>query len=243
MQRSVVIQKLQEKLFILKGRTVALLGLAFKPNTDDLRDAPSLQIAEKLIQMGARVRAYDPVAMGACREQHPDLRITYCDDALSAAEHADALVLVTEWPEFAGLNLKHLAGRMNKAVLIDGRNLFSADAAREAGFEYAGYRAVSPGRPRCKAGSGGRFGLADCNATESMGHVIAIDGPAGAGKSTIARALAEKLGYVYIDTGAMYRAVALWALRENIDPDDATSRRTTGARRRHRTAARRAPCV
>jgi UDPglucose 6-dehydrogenase len=144
MQRSVVIQKLQEKLYILKGRTIALLGLAFKPNTDDLRDAPSLQIAEKLIQMGARVRAYDPVAMGACREQHPDLRITYCDDALAAAEHADALVLVTEWPEFAGLNLKQLASRMNKAVLIDGRNLFQPELARAAGFEYAGIGRALP---------------------------------------------------------------------------------------------------
>ncbi len=102
-QRSAVIQKLQEKLYILKGRTIALLGLAFKPNTDDLRDAPSLQIADKLIQMGARVRAYDPVAMGACREQNPDLRITYCADVLSAAEHADALDLWSaEWPEFRG---------------------------------------------------------------------------------------------------------------------------------------------
>jgi UDPglucose 6-dehydrogenase len=137
-QRGLVIQKLQEKLYILKGRTVALLGLAFKPNTDDLRDAPSLQIAEKLIQMGVRVRAYDPIAMSACREQHPDLRICYCDDALSAAEHADAIVLVTEWPEFAGLNLRQVAGRMNKAVLIDGRNLFHPEKAREAGFEYAG---------------------------------------------------------------------------------------------------------
>jgi UDPglucose 6-dehydrogenase len=137
-QRGLVIQKLQEKLFILKGRTVALLGLAFKPNTDDLRDAPSLQIAEKLLQMGVRVRAYDPIAMNACREQHPDLRICYCDDALSAAEHADALVLVTEWPEFADLNLRQLADRMNKAVLIDGRNLFHPEKAREAGFEYAG---------------------------------------------------------------------------------------------------------
>jgi UDPglucose 6-dehydrogenase len=150
MQRSVVIQKLQEKLYILKGRTVALLGLAFKPNTDDLRDAPSLQIAEKLIQMGVRVRAYDPVAMSACREQHPDLRIMYCNDALSAAEHADALVVVTEWPEFANLNLKQLAGRMNNAVLIDGRNLFQPEQAREAGFEYAG---IGRALPR-SAGSG-----------------------------------------------------------------------------------------
>lgn len=138
MQRGVVIQKLQEKLYILKGRTIVLLGLAFKPNTDDLRDAPSLQIAEKLIQMGVRVRAYDPVAMQACREQYPDLRIIYCNDAMSAVEHADALVVVTEWPEFAGLNLKQLARKMNKAVLIDGRNLFHPDQARAAGFDYAG---------------------------------------------------------------------------------------------------------
>ena len=70
-QRNIVIRKLQEKLFVLEGRTIRLLGLAFKPNTDDLRDAPSLQIAEKLLQMGARVRAFDPIAMGVCREQNP----------------------------------------------------------------------------------------------------------------------------------------------------------------------------
>ena len=70
-----VIQKLQEKLFILKGRTIGLLGLAFKPDTDDLRDAPSLHIAERLLQMGARVKAYDPIANAACREQRPDLKI------------------------------------------------------------------------------------------------------------------------------------------------------------------------
>jgi len=137
-QRLLVIQKLQEKLFILKGRTIALLGLSFKPNTDDLRDAPSLQIAERLLQMGARVRAYDPISMDACREHHPDLRLVYCNDALSAAEHAEALVIVTEWPEFAMLDLKEVASRMDHPVLIDGRNLFSPDRAIEAGFDYAG---------------------------------------------------------------------------------------------------------
>jgi UDPglucose 6-dehydrogenase len=146
MQRGMVIQKLQEKLFILKGRTVALLGLAFKPNTDDMRDAPSLQIAEKLMQMGVRVRAYDPVAMDVCREQNPNLRVVYCNDALSAAEHADALVLVTEWPEFANLNLPELARRMNKAVLIDGRNLFDPEKACAAGFDYTGIGRSVPGR-------------------------------------------------------------------------------------------------
>ena len=80
-----VIQKLQEKLFILKGRTIGLLGLAFKPDTDDLRDAPSLHIAERLLQMGARVKAYDPDRDAACREQHPDLKIRYCDTAAELA--------------------------------------------------------------------------------------------------------------------------------------------------------------
>jgi UDPglucose 6-dehydrogenase len=146
MQRGMVIQKLQEKLFILKGRTVALLGLAFKPNTDDMRDAPSIQIAEKLIQMGVRVRAFDPVATDSCKQQNPNLRISYCPDAFAAAEHADAVVIVTEWPEFADLSLPKLAARMNKPVMIDGRNLFQPERARDAGFDYTGIGRPIPGR-------------------------------------------------------------------------------------------------
>jgi UDPglucose 6-dehydrogenase len=138
LQRQVVIQKLQEKLFILKGRTITILGLAFKPNTDDLRDAPSLQIAEKLIRLGARVRVYDPIAMTACQEQFPDLRVQYCSSVAHAAEQADALLLVTEWEEFADLDLADLAARMKTRVLVDGRNLFSPEAAAAAGFDYAG---------------------------------------------------------------------------------------------------------
>lgn len=138
LQRQVVVQKLQEKLFILKGRTIAMLGLAFKPHTDDLRDAPSLQLAEKLIRLGARVRAFDPVAMPACQEQYPELRLQYCATAVQAAEQADALLLVTEWPEFAALDLADLAKRMKTRVLVDGRNLFDPDAARAAGFDYTG---------------------------------------------------------------------------------------------------------
>lgn len=137
-QRHVVIQKLLEKLFILKGRTIALLGLAFKPDTDDLRDAPSLQIAERLLQMGARIKAYDPVAMKHCGRQHPELKIQYCDAVTDAAQDADALVLVTEWNEFRELDLAAIAPLMARAVLIDGRNLFDPETARLAGFEYCG---------------------------------------------------------------------------------------------------------
>ena len=145
-QRQLVIQKLQEKLFILKGRTVGLLGLAFKPDTDDLRDAPSLHIAERLLQMGARVKVYDPIAMNACREQRPDLRIRYCDSPQAVASDSDALVLVTEWREFRDLDLPALARAMARPILVDGRNLFSPDAARDAGFDYTGI-----GRPPSRA--------------------------------------------------------------------------------------------
>jgi len=148
-QRQMVIQKLQEKLFILKGRTIALLGLAFKPDTDDLRDAPSLEIAERLLRMGVRVRAYDPVAMQVCREQYPELKLRYCESAREAAADADALVVVTEWQEFRQLDLKMLAEAMASPILVDGRNLFDPDAAIAAGFDYTGIgRSLGPPAPR-----------------------------------------------------------------------------------------------
>jgi UDPglucose 6-dehydrogenase len=137
-QRQVVIQKLQEKLFILKGRTVALLGLAFKPDTDDIRDAPSLQIAERLLQLGARVKAYDPIAMPACQSQNPALNIQYCNSALEAVYQADAAVLVTEWDEFRRLDLARIANLMQQPVLVDGRNLYDPETARSAGIHYTG---------------------------------------------------------------------------------------------------------
>jgi len=145
-QRQLVIQKLQEKLFILKGRTIALLGLAFKPDTDDLRDAPSLHIAERLLQMGARVNAYDPIAMNACKELRCDLKIRYCDSPLDAARGADALVVVTEWAEFGSLDLSELAAVMEKAILVDGRNVFHPAGAMEAGFDYTGIGRSTPRR-------------------------------------------------------------------------------------------------
>jgi len=137
-QRLMIIQKLQEKLRILKGRTIGLLGLAFKPDTDDLRDAPSLFIASRLLTMGARVRAYDPIAMSGCRKLHPDLKLRYCDSPEELALGADALVLVTEWGEFRNLDLAKLASSMATAVLVDGRNLFHPDTALAAGFDYTG---------------------------------------------------------------------------------------------------------
>jgi UDPglucose 6-dehydrogenase len=137
-QRLMVIQKLQEKLYILKGRTIGLLGLAFKPDTDDLRDAPSIHIAERLLQMGARVKAHDPIAMQASREQRPDLKIRYCDTERDLAEECDALVVVTEWDRYRSLDLASLAKVMSTPVLVDGRNIFNPEAATAAGFDYCG---------------------------------------------------------------------------------------------------------
>ena len=146
-QRQMVIQKLQEKLFILKGRTIGLLGLAFKPDTDDLRDAPSLYLAERLSQMDARVKAYDPIAMPVCREQRPDLKIRYCESALDLAEDCDALVVVTEWRQFLDLDLRQLAQAMATPILVDGRNLFSPEEAIAAGFDYTGVGRCARSRP------------------------------------------------------------------------------------------------
>ncbi len=137
-QRQMVIQKLQEKLYILKGRTVGLLGLAFKPDTDDLRDAPSLHIAERLLQMGCRVKAYDPIAMPICQELHPELKIRYCKSPREVAEDSDALIVVTEWKQFHDLPLGELASVMAKPVLVDGRNVFTPEIATAAGFDYTG---------------------------------------------------------------------------------------------------------
>jgi UDPglucose 6-dehydrogenase len=147
-QRQMVIQKLQEKLYILKGRTIGLLGLAFKPETDDLRDAPSLDIAERLMQMGARVKAYDPIAMKACQEQRPDLKMRYCGTVEEVAEEADALVVVTEWDEFRRVDLGALRKLMAQAILVDGRNIYSTEAAQAAGFDYTGIGRNTRNRPQ-----------------------------------------------------------------------------------------------
>ncbi|WP_375391625.1 UDP-glucose dehydrogenase family protein [uncultured Sphingomonas sp.] len=117
-----------------RGKTVALLGLTFKPNTDDMRDAPSLAIAQSLADAGIRVRAYDPEGMEAARALLPDL--TYCRDAYEAADGADAVVIVTEWDAFRALDLDRLKGAMQAPVLVDLRNIYRREAVEAAGFRY-----------------------------------------------------------------------------------------------------------
>ena len=118
-----------------QGKTVALLGLTFKPNTDDMRDAPSLAIVQSLLDAGARIRAYDPEGMAAAKALMPEINLA--DDAYEAAQGADAVVIVTEWDIFRALDLKRLASAMAAPVMVDLRNIYPiADAAR-AGFTYS----------------------------------------------------------------------------------------------------------
>jgi UDPglucose 6-dehydrogenase len=137
-QRHVAVQKLQEQLKIIKGKTIGLLGLAFKPETDDLRDAPALDIAKQLLTNGARVKAFDPIAMEACQKQNADLKIEYAADELALAEDCDALVIVTEWEQFRHLDLEKLGEVMRQKFIVDGRNVFEAEAVKRAGFVYRG---------------------------------------------------------------------------------------------------------
>ena len=142
LQKRRVVAKLQKHLDSLAGKRIALLGLAFKPDTDDMREASSLVLAARLRGEGAEVSAYDPVAAEGARELLPDVELAQSAEA--ALEGADAVVLVTEWPQFAQLDWRSLAGRMAKPLVIDGRNFLDADALRAAGFDYEGIGRPSP---------------------------------------------------------------------------------------------------
>jgi len=119
----------------LDGRVIAVLGLAFKPNTDDMREAKSVEVVERLLELGATVRVYDPVAMHHARKTLPD-GVQYCESPYEAAGGADAVALVTEWNEFKFLNLERLRGVLRRPVVFDGRNLWEPERMRRLGFEY-----------------------------------------------------------------------------------------------------------
>jgi UDPglucose 6-dehydrogenase len=121
----------------LAGRTIALLGLTFKPNTDDLRESPAILILDAMLSEGASVRAYDPVAMSiAARTERKG--VVYCEDEYDAAEGADALVIATEWNQFRGLDLDRLRARLKSPALVDLRNVYEPRLAASKGFRYSG---------------------------------------------------------------------------------------------------------
>jgi UDPglucose 6-dehydrogenase len=135
-QRRQVILKLRDMIGSMKGKTVGLLGLAFKPNTDDMRDAPSAEIARAVLAEGGTVKAYDPVAMHVAEKLMPG--VTMCENAYDVADGADALVLATEWNEFKQLDLARIKQSMKHPNFVDGRNLYDPRRFTELGFNYRG---------------------------------------------------------------------------------------------------------
>jgi UDPglucose 6-dehydrogenase len=135
-QRLHAVSKVRGALGSLKGKHIGLLGLAFKPNTDDMREAPSVDIIKQLQDEGATIAAYDPQAEGNARELVSD--VTYCADAYEVANGADALLLVTEWREFRALDLRRIRMAMRTPVFYDGRNLYEPEMVRRAGLTYFG---------------------------------------------------------------------------------------------------------
>jgi UDPglucose 6-dehydrogenase len=135
-QRRQVLQKLRDLLGTIHGKTIGVWGLAFKPNTDDIREAPALDIIRLLQLEGAHVRAYDPVAKE--NAQRLVKNVAFCQDAYSTAEGADAIVLITEWNEFKQLDLARVAASMKEKVFVDGRNIYEPERMDGYGFRYRG---------------------------------------------------------------------------------------------------------
>ncbi|HEX7190552.1 MAG TPA: UDP-glucose/GDP-mannose dehydrogenase family protein [Thermoanaerobaculia bacterium] len=129
-----MVTKIEQALGDVSGKTIAMLGLAFKPETDDMRDSPTIPIINGLQKRGAKVRAYDPQAMENCKSIFVD--VTYCEDAYETAAGADALVIATEWNEFRALNFDRIKKALRQPVVIDLRNVYDAKRMRAQGFDY-----------------------------------------------------------------------------------------------------------
>lgn len=135
-QRRSLVQKIEQALWILRGKTIGILGLAFKPNTDDLRYAPSLEVIQLLQEKGTRLRVYDPVAMPKAK---PLLKgVSFCRDAYMVARGADCLAIITEWNEFRELDLQRVKRLMAQPIVVDGRNIYDPQVMRQFGFQYYG---------------------------------------------------------------------------------------------------------
>ena len=135
------VEQVRKEMWVLRGKKIAVWGLAFKPNTDDIRFAPALSIIRRLQAEGAQIRAYDPEAMEKAEKEIPD--ITYCQDAYEAAKGADAVLLLTEWEEFRKIDWNRLATLVERPLIIDGRNTLSREDVVSNGFHYIGIGGIS----------------------------------------------------------------------------------------------------
>jgi UDPglucose 6-dehydrogenase len=133
-QKSIMFNKIKRGMDGVKGKVIAVLGLSFKPNTDDLRDAPSIYLMERLLKEKAKLRTYDPVAMDNARALFPG--VVFCRDAYEAAKGADALVIVTEWNQFRNLDLEKVKGLLRQPLFFDLRNIYEPEKVKKLGFKY-----------------------------------------------------------------------------------------------------------
>jgi UDPglucose 6-dehydrogenase len=136
LQKQSIIDRIRMLLPDLTNKTVAVLGLAFKPETDDMREAPSIKIVADLVEAGAKIRAYDPAATESARQFLSG--VEYCEDEYETSRGSDALVVVTEWNQFRSLDLGRLKRGMREPNIIDLRNIYEPDMVRAAGFRYVG---------------------------------------------------------------------------------------------------------
>jgi len=134
MQREDLVRKIKQVMWVMNNKTIGILGLSFKPNTDDMREAPSIYIINKLQQEGAKIKAYDPVA--GCAAKKILKNVQYCKDPYCVAKDSDALVIITDWPEFEKLDLNKIKTLLNHPVIIDGRNIYDPKKMEKLGFVY-----------------------------------------------------------------------------------------------------------
>ncbi len=135
-QKKFVLQKIKDALWIIKDKHIAVLGLAFKPNTDDLRNAPGIDLIKTLIQEGAKIKVYDPRAMEKAKKVLKD--VTFCKNPYQAALNADCLIIATEWNEFKELDFRKLKKKLKRALIVDGRNIYDPKPLKKLGFTYVG---------------------------------------------------------------------------------------------------------
>ena len=135
-QKTIPFTKLKAAMPELQGKNIAVWGLAFKPGTDDMREAPSLTLIQSLLESGCNVRAFDPVAITEAKRRLGEDTITYCDDMYEACIDADALVIVTDWKQFRVPSWAVLRKTMHGRLIVDGRNLYDQEEATEEGFTY-----------------------------------------------------------------------------------------------------------
>jgi UDPglucose 6-dehydrogenase len=135
-QRTIMIDKIKKSVGKLNGKTIGILGLSFKPNTDDIRESPAIEMTKMLIRRGSKIRTYDPEALETAKAIFNSSKVTYCKDAYEVAKGSNALVIATEWNQFRMLDMKRIKKLLKEPILIDLRNVYEPSYVKKLGFSY-----------------------------------------------------------------------------------------------------------